>query len=145
MARPKGSISLKWDEKNLFHIRVSLNDIKFLLVKFKNHRTNERGGKICKKLLKALRSKLETDLKNGVLPPAIADVLIKGSKDLEDPERLQYDVEELDDVDANLLAQDNSEIVNYDEDVLDNEVKEDKKDEESDSEDNDDLEDEEED
>lgn len=77
MKHGRPSKDFLWEDKDVIPIRLSFNQIKYLLMKFRNHRTDSQEGKITQNLIKDMRLYLERQLRKNKLPPSIINLLNK--------------------------------------------------------------------
>lgn len=71
--RPPNDID--WEDRDIIPLKLSFNQIKYLLKKFRNHRTDSMEGTITEKLLHHFRLFLERKANNNELPQKLIKLL----------------------------------------------------------------------
>jgi len=75
MKRGRPSKDFPWEDKDIIPIRLSFNQIKYLLIKFRNFRTDSMEGNITQNILNDFRLYLDRQDRKNKLPQSIIDKL----------------------------------------------------------------------
>ena len=68
MKRGRPFKKIRWDDIDNIPIGLSYNQIKYLLIKFRNFRTDSEEGKICDQIIRDFRKALVKRIKKGNVP-----------------------------------------------------------------------------
>jgi hypothetical protein len=81
MERGRPANIIKWEDIDNIPIKLSFNQIKYLLIKFRNFRTDSVEGKFCNQIIRDFRKFLIKKIKIGNIPPELSALLNEQQKE----------------------------------------------------------------